>query len=92
MMQTNRIPLFAELSFDGMLRWFAEMSVGGLLFHPDDAPEEIIEIASDRALFSSEECQTLTDILSRMFTAFGDGVYEAAYPIMMKQAGLQLDA
>ena len=37
-MNASRIPDFADLTPDGMQFWFAEMSVRGLIFHPEEAP------------------------------------------------------
>ncbi|MFZ4702816.1 MAG: hypothetical protein ACOYMG_22460 [Candidatus Methylumidiphilus sp.] len=91
-MNTSRIPTPYAITFDGMLEWFSEMSVRDLLFHPDDAPGEIITIATGEKMFSDAECKKLDGIISNMFEEFGDAVYEAAYPIFMKRMGLQLDA
>jgi len=91
-MNTSRIPTLHANTFDGMLEWFSEMSVHDLLFHPDDAPSEIITIATGKKMFSDAECNELDGIISTMFEEFGDTVYEAAYPIFMKRMSLQLDA
>ncbi len=91
-MNTSRIPDFADNSFDGMLMWFSEMSVRGLLFHPDDAPESIESFDSNEKCFTENECNKLDRILCNMFEQFGNDVYEAAYPIFMKCAGWKLDA
>lgn len=91
-MQVRRIPSLAELSFDGMLMWFAEMSIRGLLFCPSDPPEDIIVIATGEPLFTKEECIEVGGIIDRLFEAFGDAVHEAVYPICMKAFGQRLDA
>ena len=91
-MNTSRIPDFSDKSFDGMLTWFAEMSVHELVFHPDDAPESIVSIATGEKVFTADECQKLENTLSEMFGQFNDEVYEAAYPVFMKRMGIQLDA
>jgi hypothetical protein len=91
-MNTSRIPDFCNNSFDGMLAWFAEMSVRDLLFHPDDVPETIVSIETGEQFFTAEECQKLEGIISKMFDQFDDDVYEAAYPIFMKRMNIQLDA
>jgi len=91
-MITSRIPEYSSRSFDGMLAWFAEMSVRELLFHPEDRPEDIIVISNDEPMFNDSECQQLNLILESMFEQFGDMVCEAAYPIFMKRMGLRLDA
>ena len=91
-MQTNRIPEFSDKSFDGMLMWFSEMQVRGLLFHPDDDPADIIRISDSTATFFAPEVKTARTILGEMFELHGDNVYEAVYPIAMNAAGIQLDA
>ncbi|MDP1709234.1 MAG: hypothetical protein Q8L89_09275 [Gammaproteobacteria bacterium] len=91
-MNASRIPDFSDKSFDGMLMWFSEMSVRDLLFHPDDAPETIISIATGEKFFTATECRNLESTLATMFRQFGSDVYEAAYPIFMKRMNIQLDA
>ncbi len=91
-MNTSRIPDFSIKSFDGMLTWFSEMSVRGLLFHPDDAPDSIILFATDEKMFTELECNKLENIISSMFEQFNDDVYEAAYPIFRKCMNMSLDA
>lgn len=91
-MNTSRIPDFSGKCFDDMLIWFSEMSVRDLLFHPDDAPNTIISCTTGRKFFTSRECRKLENIISGMFSRFGDNVYEAAYPLFMKRMGIQLDA
>ena len=91
-MNTSRIPNFTDKSFDGMLTWFSEMSVRGLLFHPDDAPETIVSIATGEKIFTDDECRMLDNTISEMFSQFDNEAYEAAYPSFMKCMDIQLDA
>jgi hypothetical protein len=63
-----------------------------LIFHPDDAPESIVLIATNERSFTDDECQKLNSIIFKMFNKFNDDVYEAAYPFFMKSMGVQLDA
>lgn len=91
-MEASRIPNFAENTFDGMLLWFAEMSQRELLFHPDDSPDQIVNIRTGAPTFSSDECGEIESILSRMFDTFGNGVHEAAYPVFMRCFNGRLDA
>lgn len=84
-MNASRIPDFSNKSFDGMQSWFTEMAIRDLIFHPDDAPESIISIATGEKTFTDNECQKLEKILSEMFNLFNDDVYEAAYPAFMKE-------
>lgn len=91
-MQAARVPDFTNNTFDGMLYWFAEMSVRNLLFHPDDSPAQIITIADGTQVFTTGECRKLEGILADMFHKHGDRVHEACYPVFMKAVGQRLDA
>ena len=92
MTSTSRIPDCKDYTFDGMLYWFGEMSVKGLLFHPDDDPAEISLFSNNKPMFSAKEVRKARKIIDGMFTQNGDDVYEAAYPIFMKCMGFRLDA
>ena len=91
-MNSSRIPEFSDLSFDGMLLWFATMSERELLFHPDDPADTIYDIATREPTFSPDESRKANETLDTMFKTHGDNVYEAAYPIFMKRMGIQLDS
>ncbi len=91
-MTTSRIPAFNDKSFAGMQHWFAELSARGLIFHPDDPPSDIVTIRDDSPFFTPYESAELEEVLAAMFDAFGDDVYEAAYPVFMKAAGQRLDS
>ena len=91
-MQASRVPDFTNNTFDGMLNWFAEMSVRDLLFHPDDSPTQIIANADGSPVFTTGECWKLEEILTDMFSKHGGRVHEACYPVFMKAAGQRLDA
>ena len=84
-MITSRVPRYEEATFTGMKAWFKVMAKRGLLFHPDDAPDQIISTRSGRRVFSRNECLKLDSILGKMFRHFGDKVYMAAYPVFMKE-------
>jgi hypothetical protein len=91
-MKESRVPEYSDHSFDGMLMWFAEMSIRELLFHPEDDPKEIINIDDGQPVFNEVECQQIGSILDSMFEQFGDEVCNAAYPVFMKRMGQRLDA
>lgn len=91
-MRASRIPDFANKSREGMSIWFAEMSLRGLLFHPEDPPDSIRTISTGERTFTTRECTKLDGIMSEMFALFGDGVCEACYPTFMLAAGLRLAA
>jgi hypothetical protein len=88
----SRIPELIAVSFDGALHWFAEMQCHGLLFHPDDDPADIVVIQSGEPLFRNREIEEVRFVLDELFAGLGDGVYEAAYPVMMNACGIRLDA
>lgn len=92
MKNASRIPTCKNYNFDGMLYWFAEMSVSDLLFHPDDDPADIVRIADNTPTFDKNEVRQLRKILDRMFAKNGLDVYEAAYPVFMNRMGIRLDA
>lgn len=87
-MHASRIPDFASKSREGMSRWLSEMSLRGLLFHPEDEAESIIHITSSERMFRPDECAKLDAIMAEMFDRFGDDVCEVAYPVFMHAAGL----
>ena len=83
-MEEMRIPVVHGNSFKAMHVWFGEMYERGLLFHPDDAPESIVEIETDQPMFSEVESRKLAVLLDAFFSRFGDRVYDAAYPYFMR--------
>lgn len=91
-MHASRIPDFANKSREGMSIWFAEMSLRGMLFHPEDEPDSICTIATGERAFTVEEWTKLDGIMSEMFALFGDGVCETCYSIFMRAAGVRLAA
>lgn len=88
-MNASRIPDFANKSREGMSIWFTEMSLRGLMFHPEEAPSDIFRVVTNERIFTPAECAKLDGILAEMFAMFGDGVCETAYPIVMKCTGLR---
>ena len=89
-MNASRIPDFDNKSHEGMSIWFAEMALRGLLFHPEDAPRDIIKGGTPERLFTPDECVKLDGVMAEMFTLFSDGVCEICYPIFVKTAGRTL--
>ena len=88
-MQVSRIPDYVNHDFGSMKLWFSTMYERGLLFHPDDRPEDIVSISTGNNLFFLDEIIKINEILKIMFKNFGNQVYEAAYPFFMKSIGLQ---
>lgn len=93
-MQTmSRIPKLSETSFDGALIWFSQLHCEGLLFHPEDDPASISSIADGEKTFTDNEVLELQFIISELERNIGhEAMIEAAYPVFMKAAGIQLDA
>ena len=88
----SRIPKLNSANFDGALVWFSEMQMRELGFHPDDDPAEIVRIGNWEKIFSDTEVSELRFVMNELFNSLGDGVYEAANPIVMKAFGHYLDA
>lgn len=88
----SRIPAYDSANPDGMLKWFAEMSVRGLLFHPEDDPAEIEQIDTGERTFSDAEADRVRVILGKMFAEHGDETISACYPVFMRAVGQRLDA
>jgi hypothetical protein len=84
-MISSRVPRYEEPTFKGMKKWFKMMAKRGLLFHPDDAPDQIISTRTGQRMFCRDECLKLESIIGKMFKRFGDKVYTAAYPVFMKE-------
>lgn len=80
-MQTqSRIPKLTEVSFDGALMWFSAMQCENLLFHPEDDPADIIQIADGSPTFSTEEVVELRALMRELENEIGhEQVIEAAY-------------
>jgi len=88
----NRIPAYDSVNPDGMQIWFAEMSVRGLLFHPEEDPAEIIRMGTWERSFTDSEADQIRGILGSMFAEHGDETISACYPIFMRAVGQRLDA
>lgn len=84
MASTTRIPTLLGNSYQSMSEWYKLMAAADLLFHPDDAPQDIVRISDGVAAFTKEECNQLEEVMSLLFEQHGDQVYEAAYPYFMK--------
>ena len=79
-MQTqSRITYPLSNSYFSMDEWFSKMQTKGLLFHPEDRAADIVEIVSGKPIFSSEECDTLDQIIDAMFEEHGEKVCDVAY-------------
>jgi len=81
----SRIPKLKSVDFDGALCWFTEMQVNGLMFHPDDDPADIIRPDGEGSMFSAHEEAEVRSVMDQLFDALHDEVYDAAYPVVMKE-------
>lgn len=88
-----RIPKLRGVSFDGALTWFSEMRSQHFLFHPEDAPSEIIRTPDGVRLFFDRKATELQFLIGEPNTNLGrERVIEAAYPIFMNACRMKLDA
>lgn len=89
----SRIPQLGEVSFDGALMWFSEMSCRELLFHPEDDPADIIRVVDGAPVFSGTEVDEVRFLIEELETGLGhEKLIEAAYPFFMKASRIHLDA
>lgn len=76
MQTTTRIPSLPNKSYFAMNRWFSAMYQAGLLYHPDEQAENIVNIQTGDPTFSPEECEVLNSMMDQMVEIHGDKVYE----------------
>ena len=84
-----RIPNLSNKSFFAMNRWFNKMYLAGLLYHPDDPAETIVNVASGKPTFTPEECIELNKAIGLMFDHHGDKVYEVGLMYAHKAMGIK---
>lgn len=84
-----RIPALPNKSFFAMSRWFYKMYTAGLLYHPDEPAESIIDIASGAPTFTPAECVELNKAVELMFDQHGDKVYEVGLRYFHKAMGIK---
>jgi len=88
-MKTNsRIPNTPRKSFSSMNHWFNKMYLSGLLYHPDDPAEIIINITTGLPTFTPTECVKLNKSVDLMFEYHGNKVYEVGLRYMQKAMGI----
>lgn len=88
MSKQTRIPDIPGKSAFALERWFYKLDQAGLLFNPDDAPEEIVSISTGEPVFSAEECKVLTESVNRLFEYHGDKVYDVALKYVYRAMGI----
>lgn len=85
----TRIPALPGKSFFAMNRWFNKMYLAGLLYHPDEPSEAIINITSGQPTFTPDECIELNKAVELMFTNHGDKVYHVGLQYFHKSMGMK---
>jgi hypothetical protein len=78
-MPKTRIPALTNTSRATALRWMDQMHKKGLLFHPDDRPEDLVKISDGSPTLTSNECKDARRAMLFLFTHHGDAVYEFAF-------------
>lgn len=91
MKTTPRIPEVPNGSYFAMNRWFEKMYLAGLLYHPDEPAENIVEIATGKPTFDTDECIKLNRAVDVMFKHQGDAVYECGIKYFHKALGITPD-
>lgn len=84
-----RIPAVTGNSRFAMERWFHKLYVNNVLFHPDDSPENIVDIVTGAPTFTAEECVVLNKGKDLLFGQHGDEVYEVGMKYFRKAMGFK---
>lgn len=88
MQAISRIPVLQGQTFAAAQQWFAAMQKAELLFHPDDDPQDIITIATNKRVFTAVEVTAVRTVMEQLFEVLGDDVYDACYPLVMGACAL----
>jgi hypothetical protein len=88
----TRIPAIPGSSKFALARWFGRLNAAGLLFHPDDKPENIISIETREPTFTAVECSVLSESLEILFHHHGDLVYDVALSYAQRLMGIKVPA
>ena len=81
-MNDMRIPKLKAVTITSAKSWFKRMHLLGLMFHPDNEPEEIFQIVNRVPQFSGMECVQIRQCLDRLIAALGDKVYDIAFDVV----------
>lgn len=92
MKNQSRIPQISGKSSFSLDRWFKQLYDAGLLFNPDDQPEDIVVFGTGESVFTERECLILTESLDRLFQCHGDKVYDVALKYFYKAVGITPDS
>ena len=91
MKTVSRIPQIPNCSYFAMNHWFHQMYKLGLLYHPDEFAENIIQFTTGEAIFTPEECFELNKAVEFMFEHHGDDVYDCGIRYFHKSLGIPLN-
>lgn len=83
---SSRIPAYDPESPTGMRDWFTAMADLGLLFHPEDPPHEVINLASGAPIriFTAAEATQAAAAIAAMTEQHGhEAMLSACYPVFM---------
>jgi hypothetical protein len=83
-MQTTRIPTLSNSSRAAAREWLTQMHDSELLFHPDNNPSDLVQIADGSPTFTPQECEEASQALKLMFLHHGDAVYELAMEVLSR--------
>lgn len=89
MQTTARIPSLPSKSYYAMNKWFEQMHEAGLLYHPDERAENIVDIETDVPMFDAVECEMLDALMDQMFKVHGDKVYDVCLKQVHKATGIK---
>lgn len=77
---SSRIPAYDPESPTGMRDWFTAMADLGLLFHPEDAPSDVIANVTDEPLFTPVEAAQAAAVIAGMTAKHGhEAMISACY-------------
>jgi hypothetical protein len=85
----SRIPELPNSSYFAMNRWFYQMYLADLLYHPDDPVETILRIATGKPVFTPDECLQLNTAMDQMFEHHGDAVYDCCIKYFDRACGIK---
>ncbi len=89
MQNIERIPSLPNKSLFAMNRWFYEMDQAGLLYHPDEQAENIVDIATGSPTFTQSECKKLNALMDEMVATHGGMVYKVCLNITHEATGIR---
>ena len=89
MQTSSRIPDLPNASAFAMNRWFYKMQKAGLLYHPDEPAENIVNVVTGSPTFTPDECRSLNAAVERMFEVHGDRVYDVGLRYFQQALGIK---